>query len=587
MWETFKIDVTVVDICHENCHVAITIDIPCFSVFTRKTKINHAKTEMISSTCSPILSFTQPKAVMMIQAVRNPKALEKTTSLKMHSSPLKSMKTSILHFFSNFIDPPLNPSVDPTHVFEGNLAPVDEMEPTDCEVIEGELPLCLNGVYIRNGPNPQLQPCRALNLFEGDGMLHSLRLSNGKATYCNRYVKTYKYLVEKEVGFPIFPNMLSGLYGLLDVARLSIFIKRLVTGNLDILEGIGVANTSVAVVSGKLLALCESDLPYIVNVTQNGDIETLGRWEVDKNLHSNMTAHPKVDSETKETFAYSWSFKTPHLTFFRIDEKGVKQNEVPIFSVHRPSIIHDFAITKRFAIFHETQLSFSLSKVLTGRGSPLVYEPDKTTRIGTIPRYANSDSKMKWFEVPRFNASHIVNAWENGEDEIIVVASNILSLENFLDSMKLDVVLEKVKINTQTGNVCRNLLSTRKLDLGSINTSYMGKKTRYAYLGVIEETPKMSGLVKIDLETGDEVGRRFYRDDCFGGEPLFVRRNVGDDEDDGFVMTFVHNERTDESMFLLMDPKSPDFATIAAVKLPRRVPYGFHSLFFTNSKIPI
>ncbi|KAB2065681.1 hypothetical protein ES319_A09G105700v1 [Gossypium barbadense] len=503
---------------------------------------------MISSTCSPILSFTQPKDVMMIRAVRNPKALEKTTSLKMHASPLKSMKTSILHFFSNFIDPPLNPSVDPTHVFKGNLAPVDEMKPTNCEVIEGY------------------------------GMLHSLRLSNGKATYCNRYVKTYKYMVEKEVGFPIFPNMLSGLYGLLDVARLSKFIRRYVTGNLDILKGI---------VSGKLLALCESDLPYIVNVTQNGDIEALGRWEIDKNLHSNMTAHPKVDSETKDTFAYSWSFKTPHLTFFRIDEKGVKQNEVPIFSMHRPSLIHDFAITKRFAIFHETQLTFSLSKVLIGRGSPLVYEPNKTTRIGVIPRYANSDSKMKWFEVPRFNASHIVNAWENDEDEIIVVASNILSLENFLDSMKLDVVLEKIKINTQTGHVCRNLLSTRKLDLGSINTSYMGKKTRYAYLGVIEEAPKMSGLVKIDLETGDEVGRRFYGDDCFGGEPLFVRRNVEDDEDDGFVMKFVHNERTDESMFLLMDPKSPDFATIAALKLPRRVPYGFHSLFFTNSKIPI
>ncbi|PPS15724.1 hypothetical protein GOBAR_AA04859 [Gossypium barbadense] len=444
VWETCKFDVTVVD---------INIDFPCFSVFTKKPKINHPKTEMISSTCSPILSFTQPKDVMMIRAVRNPKALEKTTSLKMHASPLKSMKTSILHFFSNFIDPPLNPSVDPTHVFKGNLAPVDEMKPTNCEVIEGELPLCLNGVYIRNGPNPQLQPRRALNLLEGYGMLHSLRLSNGKATYCNRYVKTYKYMVEKEVGFPIFPNMLSGLYGLLDVARLSKFIRRYVTGNLDILKGI---------VSGKLLALCESDLPYIVNVTQNGDIEALGRWEIDKNLHSNMTAHPKVDSETKDTFAYSWSFKTPHLTFFRIDEKGVKQNEVPIFSMHRPSLIHDFAITKRFAIFHETQLTFSLSKVLIGRG-----------------------------------------------------------------------------------------------------------------------------LVKIDLETGDEVGRRFYGDDCFGGEPLFVRRNVEDDEDDGFVMKFVHNERTDESMFLLMDPKSPDFATIAALKLPRRVPYGFHSLFFTNSKIPI
>ena len=228
---------------------------------------------------------------------------------------------------------------------------------------------------------------------------------------------------------------------------------------------------------------------------------------------------------------------------------------------------------------------FSLAKVLTGRGAPLIYEPNKCTRIGVIPRYAKCDSEMKWFEVPGFNASHIINAWENGEEEIVLVASNVMSLEKFLDNKKLDVVLEKVKINIKTGNVSRNILSTRNLDLGSINTACVGKKTRYAYLGVLEETPKTSGLVKIDLETGNEVGRRFYGPGCFGGEPLFVRRNSEDDdvecdEDDGFVMTYVHNERTDESIFLLMDAKSPVFTTIAAVKLPRRVPYGFHGLFY-------
>jgi hypothetical protein len=51
--------------------------------------------------------------------------------------------------------------------------------------------------------NPQYIP---------NGPLHSLKLSGGQATYCSRHVKTYKYMLEKEAGFPIFPNMLSGLY---------------------------------------------------------------------------------------------------------------------------------------------------------------------------------------------------------------------------------------------------------------------------------------------------------------------------------------------------------------------------------------
>ena len=116
---------------------------------------------------------------------------------------------------------------------------------------------------------------------------------------------------------------------------------------------------------------------------------------------------------------------------------------------------------------------------------------------------------MKWFKVPGFNASHIINTWENGEEEIVLVASNVMSLEKNLDNNS-DVVLEEVKINIKTGNVSGNILSTRNLDLGCINTAYVGKKTRYAYLGVLEETPKTSGLVKIDLETGNEVGRRLW-----------------------------------------------------------------------------
>ncbi|WRX29409.1 Carotenoid oxygenase - like 10, partial [Theobroma cacao] len=140
-------------------------------------------------------------------------------------------------------------------------------------------------------------------------------------------------------------------------------------------------------------------------------------------------------------------------------------------------LIHDFATTKSFEIFHETQLIFSLAKVLTGRGGPLVYDPNKRTKLGSY------HGMLNWFEVPGFNAAHIINAWENGTEEIVFVASNVRSVKDFLFNRKLDVVLEKVKINIETGNVCRNILSTRNLELGSINTAYVGKKSRYAYLG--------------------------------------------------------------------------------------------------------
>ncbi|WRX27849.1 Carotenoid oxygenase - like 9 [Theobroma cacao] len=279
---------------------------------------------------------------------------QKIVSLPLPASSLFSTLASIPSFlyasFSKILDPPLQPLVDPRHVYTGNLAPVDEMEPTDCPVIEGKLPLSLKGVYIRNGPNPQIQSPRALLLFDGDGMLHSLRFSNGHATF-------------------------------------------------------------------------------------------------------------------------------PHLKFFHFDGNGVKQNEVPIFSINQPCFIHDFAITKRFPIFHETQLVYSLGKVMTGRGTLVDYEPNKTPRIGIIPKYAINDSEMRWVRVPGFNTIHIINAWENGDDERVFMASNIICVTNIFNKT-VDVSLEKVKINIKTGDVSRKIISPRNLEFGSINPSYVGRKTQ-------------------------------------------------------------------------------------------------------------
>ncbi|KAL3629820.1 carotenoid cleavage dioxygenase 4 [Castilleja foliolosa] len=94
-------------------------------------------------------------------------------------SPLASISllpTTILNTFDNiintFIDPPHKPSIDPRYVLSDNFAPVDELPPTPCQVIEGSLPPALDGAYIRNGPNPKFLPRGPYHLFDGDDMLH-------------------------------------------------------------------------------------------------------------------------------------------------------------------------------------------------------------------------------------------------------------------------------------------------------------------------------------------------------------------------------------------------------------------------------
>ena len=51
------------------------------------------------------------------------------------------------------------------------------------------------------------------------------------------------------------------------------------------------------------------------------------------------------------------------------------------------------------------------------------------------------------------------------------------------------------------------------------------------------------------------------------------------------IVSYVHDERKGESRFLVMDAKSPELDVVAAVRLPRRVPYGFHGLFVKEREL--
>ncbi|KAI3735968.1 hypothetical protein L6452_15496 [Arctium lappa] len=255
--------------------------------------------------------------------LNNEKRIRK--SVTVDQSLLSMIFIAFDDIINKFIDPPLRDSVNPRHVLSDNFYPVEELPPTNCEVSEGMLPSCLDGVYFRNRPNPQFLPRGPYHLFDGDGMLHAIRISKGKATLCSRYVKTYKYNIEKDAGFPIIPNFLSGFNGLTaSVARMAVAIGRVLAGQFDPSEGIGSANTSLGFFGNKLYTLGESNLPYAIKLASNGDIITLGRHDFDGKLSMRMTAHPKIDPVTKEAFAFRYNPISPFLVFFRFNENGEK-----------------------------------------------------------------------------------------------------------------------------------------------------------------------------------------------------------------------------------------------------------------------
>lgn len=87
----------------------------------------------------------------------------------------------------------------------GNLAPVD-VETTAFDLaVTGRIPAEMDGRYLRNGPNPMndIDP-QTHHWFIGDGMVHGLRLRDGKAEwYRNRWVRSAK--IANALGEPVPP----------------------------------------------------------------------------------------------------------------------------------------------------------------------------------------------------------------------------------------------------------------------------------------------------------------------------------------------------------------------------------------------
>ncbi|PIN06771.1 Beta, beta-carotene 15,15'-dioxygenase [Handroanthus impetiginosus] len=448
-------------------------------------RINHVKRprSIITSDSSfNIFETVKELITSTTQTLKNsPQSLK-----KVHKKNKQSLLQIIFKSFDDsicaFMDSPFRPSIDPKNVLSGNFAPVGELPPTACEVVEGFLPTSLDGAYIRNGPNPQFIPRGPYHLLDGDGMLHVVKISKGKVTYCSRFVKTYKYMLENKMGYPILPSPFASFNGVAaSIARLIITFARVVTGEFNPLKhGLGAANTSVAQFGGKILALAEYDLPYAVKLTPDGDIITLGRHDFRScEPFSTMTAHPKVDWDTGEAFAYRHGIVRPFLTFFRINSDGRKQKDVKIFSMERFSAIHDFAVTKNYAIFPNTQIVLNPLWIFRGR-SPLGVDRSKVPRFGIIPRFAEDEREMWWIDAPGLNMLHCVNSWEeDGGERIVIVASNIVSVEQVFENIDLSQLrLEKIVIDVKAKTMERYPLSDKVLDLGVINPAYAMKKNR-------------------------------------------------------------------------------------------------------------
>ncbi len=417
---------------------------------------------------------------------------------------------------------------------------VEELDVANLEV-RGAIPPELDGVYLRNGSNPRQGD--NTHWFLGDGMIHGVRLERGRASwYRNRYVRT-PWLENGSSGVPGGPNTH--------------------------------ANVSLVHHAGRVLASGEVGFPYEIDPT---DLSTVGPHDFDGGLETNFTAHPAIDPATGYLHFFGYGFLPGAFLIYCVaDADGALIQCEPV-DIPASTMMHSFAITDRDVVFWDLPVLFDLG-VFSERGFPFRWDASHPARIGVMP-LGGLASDIRWVQIDPCYVFHTLNAFREGGEIVIDVCryDEIMNGERF---GSIDPELRRWRIDTGGESLAFSdtVVTDRTVEFPFHDRRFTGRPTRYGWFVQTRDHPDTvdpGGLLRYDSQTGafDEWDPGPLRQ---SGEPFFVPAAAG--EGDGWLIAYVYDFGEDASDLVILNATQVGAGPVAEVRMPRRVPHGFHGVW--------
>ncbi|XP_044511534.1 carotenoid 9,10(9',10')-cleavage dioxygenase-like [Mangifera indica] len=381
-----------------------------------------------------------------------------------------------------------------------------------------------------------------------------------------------------------------------------------------------ISNTNVFEHSGKVYVITENYIPQELNIST---LETYDDWDVNDAWNRPFTSHPKKDLVTGELVIMGFDATKPFYDIFVHSADGTKLSHKADLKFDRGIFSHEIGVTQKYNVIMDCAITADFNRLLSG-GLFVKYENEGRSRIGVIPRYGNANS-AKWFEVKRHCSLHPINRFEDGHEVVvrqcrsfqpILLGPNCgqdrfewftrgFTFENLTEKNPYNLTQDgflfthsyEWRLNMETGEVKeRNLSGTDfSIDFPVIDEKYTGLKHKYGFTQVIDSTtssiaglPKYGGLAKLHLDEPQappkptelvEVKYHRLAENNFFSGTVFVAKHRACEEDDGWLVSFVHNEETNKTRVHIIDAKKLESGTVAKIALPQKVPYGFHGTF--------
>jgi carotenoid cleavage dioxygenase-like enzyme len=453
----------------------------------------------------------------------------------------------------------------------------EEVDAYDLDVIEGTLPTDLDGIYLRNTENQIHEPLRSFHPFDADGMIHQIDFRRGRASYRNRWVRTRCFQAEQELGQSLWG-------GLMDPLSTSLRPGFGAHGGLK-----DSASTDVIVHAGVALATnYQCGEAYCLDPETLEDLGVAPWTPLD-----GISAHCKVDEHTGELLFFNYSKHAPFMHYGVVDKQRRLRTYIPV-PLPAPRLPHDMAFTEHYSILNDLPL-FVEKRLLPPNMHVVRFHERLPSRFAIVPRHGSTED-IRWFEAAPTFVLHYLNAYEHG-DEIILdgyfqekpypgpLASAPPGFErmmSFIDQHSFRSKLHRWRFNLKTGETREEHLDDRVLEFGTINQRYGGRPYRYAYSTTGEPGWfLLNGFVKHDLKTGESWHLPLSKG-RFCSEAPFAPRVGSKDEDDGYLVSFVTDERTQSSECLVIDAKRLEDGPVCRIALPHKICSGTHACWMSR-----
>ena len=447
--------------------------------------------------------------------------------------------------------------------------------------MDGTIPSELNGAFYRVQPDAQFPPMLGDDIaFNGDGMITRFHLHDGRCDFRQRWAKTDKWKLENEAGRCLF-----GAY------RNPIRDDPSVAGKIR-----GTANTNAFVYGGTLFALKEDSPALAMNAAT---METQGySFFNDKMTGQTFTAHPKVDPNSGNMIAFGYAASglcSDDCTYYEVTPQGDLIREL-WFKVPYYCMMHDFAITRDYAMFHIVPSIGSWERLEQGKPH-FGFDTTLPVYLGVLPRRADATADdIRWFKRDNCFASHVMNAYQDGSKihfDTPEAKNNMFPFFPDVHGAPFNGVEATSHLTRWTVDMASSSEAfdsvTRLTDMigefPRIDDRMAGRKYRYGWMLVIDPAKPvelkggsasvmiMNSLGFVDLETGAEE-KWWCGPTSSLQEPCFIPRGAG--EGNGWIVMVCNRLEEHRSDLLLFDALNVAKGPIATVKVPIRLRFGLH-----------